>query len=194
MGLDQKLPMPGDSYQIQYFNALQKYLAVGPPVYFVLKDGYNYTDVDALRRLCGTPSCESNSLQSLISSASVFPNETYIAQASVNWVDDYFEWLNANPAMFYCCFVFKNTTKFCDIKRLNEEGSKLAEDCVPCPVDRVKYEFPSQDSFLKYSNHFLHQNPSRDCVKAGHAMYGNAVKLHKDNKENILQIGCKDFF
>jgi Niemann-Pick C1 protein len=193
VGLNQKLPMPSDSYQIDYFDALQKYLAVGPPVYFVLKDGYNYTDIDSLRRLCGSPACESNSLQSLISSASFFPNETFIAQSSVNWIDDYLEWLNANPSFSSCCHVFRNTTNFCDIKRLTEESSKLADDCVPCPVDRIKYDFPSKDTFLKYSNHFLHQNPSRDCVKAGHAMYGNAVKLHKDDKDNILQIGCKLF-
>ena len=194
VGLDQKLPMPKNSYQIKYFDAIQKYLSVGPPVYFVLKDGYNYTDIDSLRRLCGTPACEPNSLQSLISSASFFPNETFIAQSSVNWIDDYFEWLNSNPSFTSCCYIFKNTTKFCDIKRLTDESSKLADDCVPCPVDRVKYDFPSKETFLKYTNHFLHQNPSRDCVKAGHAMYGNAVKVHKDDKDDILQIGCKLFY
>jgi Niemann-Pick C1 protein len=40
VGLNQKLAMPYDSYQIKYFEALQNHLAVGPPVYFVLKDGY----------------------------------------------------------------------------------------------------------------------------------------------------------
>lgn len=39
VGLNQKLAMPYDSYQIHYFEALQKHLAVGPPVYFVVKDG-----------------------------------------------------------------------------------------------------------------------------------------------------------
>ena len=191
MGLNQRLPMPSDSYQIKYFDALQKYLAVGPPVYFVLKDGYNYTDVDSLRRLCGTPSCESNSLQSLISSASFFPNQTFIAQSSVNWIDDYFQWLDSDPEHSSCCFVFKNTTRFCDYKKLHEESSDLLSECVPCQIDRVKYDFPAKDSFLKYSNNFLHQNPSRDCVKAGHAMYGNAVKLHKDGHHNVVQIGGK---
>ena len=189
VGLNQRLPMPGDSYQIQYFDALQKYLAVGPPVYFVLKDGYNYTDIDSLRKLCGTPACDANSLQSLISSASFFPNQTFIAQSSVNWIDDYFEWLNSDPAHSSCCFVFKNTTKFCDYKKLQDESSKLLDDCVACQIDRVKYDFPSKESFLKYANHFLHQNPSMDCVKAGHAMYGNAVKVHKNSHHNVDQIG-----
>lgn len=40
VGLNQKLAMPYDSYQIRYFEGLQKHLAVGPPVYFVVKDGY----------------------------------------------------------------------------------------------------------------------------------------------------------
>lgn len=189
VGLDQKLTMPTDSYQIKYFEALQKHLAVGPPVYFVLKDGYNYTDTDSMRKLCGASTCESNSLQSLISSASFFPNETYIAASTVNWIDDYMEWLASKPNIFSCCFLFKNTSNFCDYKKLTDESSKLADDCEWCPVDRVKYNLPSQDSFLKYIRYFLNQNPSRDCIKAGHAMYGNAVKLITDNYDNVVRIG-----
>ena len=191
VGLNQKLPMPGDSYQIQYFEALQKHLAVGPPVYFVLKDGYNYTDTDSLRRLCGASTCESNSLQSVISAASFFPNQTYIAQSSVNWIDDYMEWLNANPAISSCCYVNKKTNKFCDMKKLTEESSPLAKDCIPCPVEKVKYNIPSKDTLMSYASYFMSQNPSRDCIKAGHAMYGNAIRLKKDKSDRVTHIGRK---
>lgn len=193
VGLDQKLTMPTDSYQIKYFEALQKHLAVGPPVYFVLKDGYNYTDTDSLRRICGASACESNSLQSLISSASFFPNETFIAQATVNWIDDYMEWLQSGPPSASCCYVFKNTTRFCDYKKLSDESSSLAKECEWCQVDRVKYKLPSEESFLKYIKHFLNQNPSRDCIKAGHAMYGDAVKLITDKYDTVTRIGRNIF-
>ena len=40
IGLDQKLSFPKDSYLIPYFNNMSKYLHTGPPVYFVVKEGY----------------------------------------------------------------------------------------------------------------------------------------------------------
>lgn len=39
IGLDQNLTMPKDSYMIDYFSALKQYFAVGPPVYFIIKEG-----------------------------------------------------------------------------------------------------------------------------------------------------------
>jgi hypothetical protein len=197
VGLDQKLAMPGDSYIIKYFDGIQKHLSVGPPVYFVVKDGFNYSSTDTLRQLCGSSQCESNSLQSLISSASFFPKETYIAQSSVNWIDDYMEWLAAQPPASTCCYVFQNTSNFCDYKKLieseKEQDKHLAESCVPCPVERVKYGFPSTKSTFDYVNHFLNQNPSMECIKAGHAMYGNAVKLTLNKHDKVTHIGRKYF-
>ena len=35
-----------DSYLNPYFSDMKKYLHVGPPVYFVITEGYNYSDVD----------------------------------------------------------------------------------------------------------------------------------------------------
>lgn len=171
--------MPSDSYQIKYFEALQRHLQVGPPVYFVVKDGYDYTDLDSLRRLCGLSTCYSNSLQSLISSASMHPETTYIAQSSVNWIDDYMDWVNADPSIHTCCYVKKNTTDFCDYKKLSEEkGEEEAyRTCETCRIPRRNYNFPTKQAFLDNVQSFLKQNPSKDCIKAGHAMYGDAVKL-----------------
>lgn len=199
IGLDQKLAMPSDSYQIKYFEALQKHLKVGPPVYFVLKDGYNYSDTNLLRLLCGSSSCDVNSMQSIISAASVFPNETYIAQSTVNWIDDYMEWLSADPEASTsetCCYIHKNTNKFCDIKKYNAnpKNHDPIDDCIPCPVNRTSYKFPTNESLLTYLNYFLHQNPSESCVKAGHAMYGNAVKVKlDDNQHKVKEIKASHF-
>lgn len=35
---DQRLALPADSYLVNYFNALDEFLDVGPPVYFVMQD------------------------------------------------------------------------------------------------------------------------------------------------------------
>ena len=39
VGLNQKLSVPKDSYVLDYFTALEDYLSVGVPVYFVVKKG-----------------------------------------------------------------------------------------------------------------------------------------------------------
>jgi hypothetical protein len=39
VGLEQDITMAKDSYMIDYFSALKEYFAVGPPVYFVIKQG-----------------------------------------------------------------------------------------------------------------------------------------------------------
>ena len=66
IGLDQKLSMPQDSYMINYFNNLSTYLSVGPPVYFVVRDGYNYTEESAQNMICGGAGCNGDSLTSQI--------------------------------------------------------------------------------------------------------------------------------
>ena len=43
IGLSQSIALPKDSYMQQYFDDLNNYLRTGPPVYFVIRGGYNYT-------------------------------------------------------------------------------------------------------------------------------------------------------
>ena len=44
IGLSQSIALPKDSYLQDYFDDLNEYLHTGPPVYFVIKDGYDYTN------------------------------------------------------------------------------------------------------------------------------------------------------
>ncbi|KAJ8965133.1 hypothetical protein NQ314_004358 [Rhamnusium bicolor] len=44
IGLDQELSMPEDSFVLKYFKFLKDYLSIGPPMYFVVKSGLNYSD------------------------------------------------------------------------------------------------------------------------------------------------------
>ena len=44
VGLDQKLALPKDSFLLPWFSDMNKYLHTGPPVYFVVKEGYKYED------------------------------------------------------------------------------------------------------------------------------------------------------
>jgi Niemann-Pick C1 protein len=45
LGLDQRIALPSDSYLVQYFNDLDQYFNIGPPVYFVVKNS-NLTSLD----------------------------------------------------------------------------------------------------------------------------------------------------
>lgn len=45
-----------------YFDELYKYLHTGSPVYFVIKEGYNYTDSDMQKAICSAAGCNNDSL------------------------------------------------------------------------------------------------------------------------------------
>lgn len=62
IGLDQELSMPQDSFQLKYFQHLNKYLNIGPPVYFVLMDGLDFSRKEAQNMVCGTRFCNQDSL------------------------------------------------------------------------------------------------------------------------------------
>ncbi|NXP71656.1 NPCL1 protein, partial [Ramphastos sulfuratus] len=62
VGLDQELSMPTDSYMLQYFAALNQYLAVGVPTYFVTTSGYNFSSSEGTNAICSSSGCDANSL------------------------------------------------------------------------------------------------------------------------------------
>lgn len=131
VGLDQELSMPEDSYMLDYFSVslstwpftfsrfqsiiifmlfllfqyLAKYLSVGAPVYFVVRESsYNYSDTLAQQKLCGGRGCDSDSLVTQIYLASKTKDRSYIAATPASWIDDYLDWFRIDG----CCKV--NTT------------------------------------------------------------------------------------
>ena len=56
---------------LQYLN---EYLSIGAPVYFVIKDGYNYSDIASQNALCAAFGCNRDSMLSQIFSASQITN------------------------------------------------------------------------------------------------------------------------
>lgn len=47
---------------IDYFKSLGQYLHSGPPVYFVLEEGHDYTTSKGQKMVCGGMGCDSDSL------------------------------------------------------------------------------------------------------------------------------------
>ncbi|NXY80601.1 NPCL1 protein, partial [Glareola pratincola] len=51
-----------DSYMLQYFAALNRYLAVGVPTYFVTTGGYDFSSAAGTNGICSSAGCDPRSL------------------------------------------------------------------------------------------------------------------------------------
>ena len=51
-----------DSYLVEYFNDLNTYLKTGSPVYFVVKEGFNYSLRSEQNKICSASDCDKASL------------------------------------------------------------------------------------------------------------------------------------
>ncbi|KAK7086013.1 NPC intracellular cholesterol transporter 1 [Halocaridina rubra] len=128
VGLEQELSMPKDSYMLKYFQYLQEYLSVGPPVYFVLPGGTDFQNLSQQNDICGTVDCNTDSLSTQIYFASVLANRSYIAQPASSWLDDYMDWSMYNgDGGFPCCRVKVDDGSFCN-------SSDWISNCISCNI------------------------------------------------------------
>ncbi|KHN80510.1 Niemann-Pick C1 protein [Toxocara canis] len=74
LGLDQKMAVPEDSYVLSHFKARDRFLSVGPPVYFVVKGEVDYSDRYEQDKICSGAGCAYNSLGAQISRAARWSN------------------------------------------------------------------------------------------------------------------------
>ncbi|XP_028167982.1 NPC intracellular cholesterol transporter 1-like [Ostrinia furnacalis] len=178
IGLDQELSMPHDSFQLKYFQYLNKYLNIGPPVYFVITEGLNYSDTDTQNMICGTRYCREDSVMLQLYSATRTPNETYLLQPPNSWLDDFFDWASIGE----CCKVFPGNNSYCP---------HTHDDCDQCHIPLVGAEQrPNASAFRHYVPFFLQDNPDESCAKGGHAAYGNAVNYHMMKNLSEANIGA----
>jgi len=106
-------------------------LAVGPPVYFVVKSGPNYSDSHVQDAMCGGQRCRSDSVFTQLYAATKSPKEwvircprkrstrslinplllpsSYLANAPSSWLDDYFDWTLVTG----CCKYFAINDSYC---------------------------------------------------------------------------------
>uniref|UniRef100_A0A914H2F6 SSD domain-containing protein n=1 Tax=Globodera rostochiensis TaxID=31243 RepID=A0A914H2F6_GLORO len=166
-GLDPKIAVPEDSYVYGHFVNMERYLSVGPVVYFVLRGDFDFHQYAQRKQVCSYSGCASTSLGSQIARAAKFPNRSFIAHPALNWVDDYIDWLRPVGT---CCREYNDNMTFCPISENSEAP------CRPCTVSTLHGE-PNQDRFYAFLPNFLEQNPSRSCPRAGHAAYASALSL-----------------
>ncbi|KAM7293187.1 NPC intracellular cholesterol transporter 1 [Ixodes scapularis] len=174
IGLDQEIAMPLDSYLQGYFHMQKTALAVGPPLYFVVQPGYNYTGKKDQDLVCGSAGCAPDSLVSQIQLASIYSNVTTISQPAQSWLDDYISWSGTQD----CCRMNATTKQFCP-RHENTTG------CVSCLSDQKTMSRPLGETFSRFLPDFLDDVPDPKCPKGGHAAYSNAVQLYNSNGSTI---------
>uniref|UniRef100_A0A8W7PKU5 SSD domain-containing protein n=1 Tax=Anopheles coluzzii TaxID=1518534 RepID=A0A8W7PKU5_ANOCL len=148
---------------------------MGPPVYFVVKAGLNYTDVQHQNLVCGGILCNDDSISTKLYQASLYPETTHIARPASSWLDDYIDWL----AIQSCC------------KYNPTDGSFCASNIVFCPACPEEYDEtgirPTVPQFERYLEFFLSDLPDENCAKAGRAAYSRALNylLDRDGRLNV---------
>ncbi|XP_071957637.1 NPC intracellular cholesterol transporter 1-like [Antedon mediterranea] len=181
VGLEQDIAMPKDSYVLDYFDGLAKYLSVGPPVYFVTTSGYNFTSIDGQNQVCGGFGCAEDSLTQQIYFASIIKEQTTIAYPAASWIDDYLDWITPNIGQSACCRTYTDNLlnpyrdkagQFCSASV--EETFPVCRSCMPLTS---RGQRPVDDDFNDYIPFFLNDTPTDICSKGGRAAYGDAVEI-----------------
>lgn len=175
MGLDQRLALPSKSYLRPYFDAIDIFLDVGPPVYFVAANKEVSTR-QGQRGLCGRfTTCDPLSLANTLEGERQRPQVSYIAEPASSWIDDFLQWLN--PILDGCCRVKKSDPSvFCDSR-----DSPFS--CQPCfegrdpPWNITMDGLPEGDEFYRYLRKWLESPTDQECPLGGQAAYSSALSV-----------------
>ncbi|KIJ56700.1 hypothetical protein M422DRAFT_57364 [Sphaerobolus stellatus SS14] len=176
LGLDQRLALPSDSYLVSYFDALDAYFDVGPPVYFVSHD-VNVTSIPGQKALCGRfTTCEEGSIANVLEAERKREESSFISQPTASWIDEFLHWLDPQAT---CCRVRKkDPSQFCS----SSESDRL---CKPCFEDRVPawnitlYGMPEGEEFMLYLKQWLKTPPDETCAAGGKAAFGTALSFNE---------------
>ncbi|GBN80501.1 NPC intracellular cholesterol transporter 1 [Araneus ventricosus] len=182
IGFDQNLAVPEDSYMLKYFQYLEKYLSVGPPVYFGISDGYNYSDIKSQKRICSAQAfCEPNSITSELGRMARVKNRTYVAFQPISWLDNYFEYLQAES----CCYEFRSNRTHCP-SYVAHQHKGLCRSCRTRNPSSL-----SEKEFIRRLQFFISDSPWEKCPKAGKAMFSSSIDI--SSSENSTRIKATNF-
>ncbi|KAJ3892465.1 patched family-domain-containing protein [Lentinula edodes] len=182
LGLDQRLALPASSYLVSYFDKMDQYFDVGPPVYFVVRD-VDVTRRDGQQKLCGRfTTCEKMSLSNILEAErtrdqSQTKSSSHLADPAASWIDTFFAWLD--PEMDTCCRVRKRDPSVLCRPR---DGARL---CRPCFEDRdpgwnVTMEgFPEGKEFVQYAKWWLASEAGEECPLGGREGFSGSVAFGK---------------
>lgn len=193
VGLEQDISMSKGSSVLKYFQYLNKYLSVGPPVYFVVKEGYNYKDPHEQNMICDFNGCDEDSMLQQIFMASLVPNVTYMASGASSWISNYLVWIadqvKDDNYMSACCRLYPNGS-FVSTSGDFEMGAVAT--CLQ-PTDFINstiVDRPKPENFMRHLPDFLIDNPHGIlCPSAGHPAFGDGVEILTDPFSNETFVG-----
>ncbi|KAF7776363.1 hypothetical protein Agabi119p4_4756 [Agaricus bisporus var. burnettii] len=179
LGLDQRLALPADSYLVPYFDSLDAYLDVGPPVYFVAK-GVDVAERNGQQALCGRfTTCPDFSIANRLEAERKRPETSFINQPTASWIDNFLSWLN--PVNDECCRVRKNDPSvFCTARTPSRA-------CRPCYQDHepawniTMTGLPQGEEFMRYLKQWLVSPTTAECSLAGETAFGDAISFTADS-------------
>ena len=175
--LDQRLALPSDSYLVGYFNSLDQYLDVGPPVYFVV-EGSDPASRHGQQQLCGRfTTCMELSVANSLEAERKRPDSSFLANPPASWMDDFLQW--TNPTFESCCRVRKrDPSVFCAAR----DSDRLCQPCFEGQEwDITMAGLPQDDQFMRYLQQWLQSPTDQSCPLGGQAAYSSAVTLNNDN-------------
>jgi Niemann-Pick C1 protein len=178
-GLPQAESMPSQSYLISYFNALDKYLATGAPVFFVVEGGYkrnptvfDLTDQSVEAKFCTSKDfCDEFSIPKILD---VLANEgdqsvTHLSNGVVySWMDDFWGFVNPDSE---CCRVNATTNAYLPI--FSDNTTYVAERtqnplCLPATSSAPPV---AQESFMSLFSMFATASAGSLCSYGGGSIY-----------------------
>jgi len=174
-GSDQRLALPSESYLVDYFDKLDAYLDIGPPIYFVSRD-IDVTNRLGQQSLCGRFStCRDDSIANRLELERKRPESSFIEEPAASWIDDFLRWLS--PSNYQCCRVRKaDPSIFCGPR----DSPRL---CKPCYEDKqppwnvTMDGLPEGEEFMSYFRQWWQSPTNDDCPLGGKTAYGSAIAL-----------------
>ena len=177
VGLDQELSMPQDSYVNRYFLDQKSELRVGPPMFFVMKNPIDLSQIEN-RKLIADYS--DSSLVSLVNAKSQ-QNGSYIATGTNSWADGYDSWLLNDD----CFKVFRSNNSFCAATVANrEELCYFNEDLFT--TYHLSTRVIEPEHYYTYLSDFLNDVPGLVCPFGGRAQYKDAVRATEEQGKQVL--------
>ena len=172
---DQRLALPSESYLIQYFDGLDSYLEVGPPVYFVARD-VEFTQRAAQQALCGRfTTCQPLSVANTLEAERQRRASSFISQPTASWIDDFLKWLD--PGQSRCCRVRRrDPSVFCS----SRESDRVCKPCLEGhdpPYNITMEGLPEGEEFMMYLKKWLEYPTDESCPLGGAATYKTALSL-----------------
>lgn len=172
------MALPSESYLIPYFDHLDKYFDVGPPVYFVSHD-IDVTQRVGQQALCGRfTTCEESSLANTLEAERKRPQSSFISEPTASWIDNFLGWLN--PTSESCCRVRKANPKvFCS----ERDSDRLCQSCYldKTPAWNITMDgLPEDEEFMWYLKQWLISPTTESCPVAGKSSFGTALAISED--------------